>query len=168
MGDIDLVSKIILDIGQESQLIFQELKRKYQVTSEALIKVAFVMLYETVCIYEMEQGWEVIFINEYFSDQKIPWNFSSSQPRDVRLDFVHGNLNETEIILVDIETAIRIDELLPYFQNDQNEMLQQALSLFLSASFQFRHSDGWRLVAQGVGRDRRTLESFDALITVDM
>lgn len=168
MGETNLVSKIILDLSAESRLMFQEMKRKYQVTSEALIKVAFVMLHETVCIYEMEHGWEVLFINEYFSDQKIPWNFTSSQSSDERLNFGHGNINETEIILVDIETAIRIDELLPYFQNDQNQMLQQALSLFLSASFQFRHSDGWRLVAQGVGRDRRTLESFDALISVDL
>lgn len=168
MADTSLVSKIMLDLGVESQLIFQELKRKYQVTSEALIKVAFVMLHETVCIYDMEQGWEVLFINEYFSDQNIPWNYSSSQSSDVRLDFGHANLNEAEIILVDIETAIRIDELLPYFQNDQNQILQQALNLFLSASFQFRHNDGWRLVAQGEGRDRRTLESFDALISVDL
>lgn len=165
--ETEMIHRLNLELAKEAIVLFQELKNKYNVTAEALMKVAFTMLYEAVCIYPADQGWRISFYNENFPDRSILVDLLSPIEKKPNQAMFEGMLNQKEVILIDPQTAVCIQDLMITYCDNQNLMIQQALTLFIMASFQYSHKEDWVLVAVHKDHSMRTLESFDALIAID-
>lgn len=168
MESDELITRLNLELGNEALMLFQEMKMKYQATSEALMKVAFTMLYEVVCIYPKADGWKIMFSNNDFPDRNVVVDLMSSTKGDARKDMFSGSLNQTESILIDPQTAVVIQELINAYGSNTNLMLQQALSLLTSVTYQYSHKEGWTLLACSDQHSPRTIESQDALISLNL